>query len=147
MAMGHGSRGIARPAAHDDALRIEVELFFEPRFARRVHHAAALLGGVRRPFLRVILRRLKNRQSVPMATATPRSFNPSRSSASVTSDFAAKAERISSAWASIRCEWRSLLTMRNKLQLGAEDFRDAMKAGWRRRGRQIGLGGRGRLGR
>ena len=41
----------------------------------------------------MILRRLKNRHSVPMATATPRSFNPSRSSANVTSDFAAKAER------------------------------------------------------
>jgi hypothetical protein len=33
--------------------------------------------------LRVILRRLKNRQSVPMATTTPRSLRCSRSSARV----------------------------------------------------------------
>jgi hypothetical protein len=45
------------------------QLSFKPRLTRRVHRAAALFGGVRRPFLRVILRRLKNRQSVPMATA------------------------------------------------------------------------------
>src|SRR5271169_4696622 len=87
--------------------RIEFELPFEPRLARRVHRAAALLGGVRRLFLRVILRRLKNRQSVPMATATPRALNCSRSSESVMSLLAATAERISSACASIRCEWRS----------------------------------------
>ena len=91
----------------DDARRIEVELPFEPRLARRVHRAATLFGGVRRLFLRVILRRLKNRQSVPMATVTPRSFNCSRSSESVISLLAATAERISSACASIRCEWRS----------------------------------------
>jgi hypothetical protein len=91
----------------DDPRRIEVELPFEPRLTRRVHRVAALFGGVRRLFLRVILRRLKNRQSVPMATATPRSFSRSRSSASVMSLLAVTAERISSACASIRCEWRS----------------------------------------
>ena len=48
-------------------------------------------GGVRRLFLRVILRRLKKRQSVPIATATPRSLSRSRSSASVMSLLAAKA--------------------------------------------------------
>jgi hypothetical protein len=91
----------------DDPRWIEFELPFEPRFARRVRRATALLGGVRRLFLRVIFRRLKNRQSVPMATATPCPFSLSRSSASVISDIAAKAERISSAWASIRCDRRS----------------------------------------
>ena len=91
----------------DDPRRIEIELSFKPRLARRVHRAAALFGGMRGLFLRVILRRLKNRQSVPMATATPRSFSRSRSSASVISLLAATAERISSACASIRCEWRS----------------------------------------
>ena len=91
----------------DDLRRIEVDLPFKPRLTRRVHRAAALFGGVRRLFLRVILRRLKNRQSVPMATATPRSFSRSRSSESVMSLLAATAERISSACASIRCEWRS----------------------------------------
>jgi hypothetical protein len=71
MAMGHGSAASLAPrrttvkARHfgvrgglvneDDARRIEIKLFFEPRFARRVHRAAALLGGVRRLFLRVIL--------------------------------------------------------------------------------------------
>src|SRR5277367_2119114 len=91
----------------DEPGRIELELPFEPRFARPVHRAAALFGGVRRLFLRVILRRLKNRQSVPMATATPCALSCSRSSESVMSLLAAKAERISSACASIRCEWRS----------------------------------------
>src|ERR1700733_9163263 len=88
MAMGHGGAAWLAPA-------------------RRVRRAAALFGGMRGLFLRVILRRLKNRQSVPMATATPRSFSRSRSSASVISLLAATAERISSACASIRCEWRS----------------------------------------
>ena len=62
----------------DDPRRIEVELSFKPRLARRVHRAAALFGGMRRLFLRVILRRLKNRQSVPMATATPHRRPPLR---------------------------------------------------------------------
>jgi hypothetical protein len=85
MAMGHGGAASLAPlrttieARHlgicgglvdeDDPRRIEVELSFKPRLARRVHRAAALFGRVRRLFLRVILRRLKNRQSVPMATA------------------------------------------------------------------------------
>jgi hypothetical protein len=100
MAMGHGARlrspwGATVKARHfgvrgglvdeDDPGRIEIELPFKPRFARRVHRAAALLSGVRRPFLRVILRRLKNRHSVPMAPATPRSFSLSRSCEGVTS--------------------------------------------------------------
>ena len=54
-------------ADEDDPRRIEVELPFKPPLARRVPRAAALFGGVRRLFLRVILRRLKNRQSVPIA--------------------------------------------------------------------------------
>jgi hypothetical protein len=90
-----------------DPLRVEVELTFEPGFARRVHRAATLLCGMRRLFLRVILRRLKNRHSVPMPTLTPCSFNLSRSSAKVMSDFSTKAERIRSAWASIRRDVRS----------------------------------------
>ena len=101
MAVGHGSAASLAPrratikARHfgvrgglvdeDDPGRIELELPFEPLLTRRVHRAAALLGGERRLFLRVILRRLKNRQSVPIATATPRSFSRSRSSVSVTS--------------------------------------------------------------
>ena len=80
MAMGHGGAASLAPgrttieARHlgvrgglvdeDDPRRIEVELPLEPRLARRVHRAAALFGGMRRLFLRVILRRLKNRQSV-----------------------------------------------------------------------------------
>src|SRR5271155_1854827 len=123
MAMGHGGAASLAPgrttvkARHlgvrgglvdeDDPRRIEVELPFKPRLTRRIHRVATLFGGVRRLFLRVILRRLKNRQSVPMAAATPRSFSRSRSSASVMSLLAATAERISSACASIRCEWRS----------------------------------------
>ena len=118
MAMGRGGAASLAPwrttveAGHlgvrgglvdeDDPRRIEVELSFKPRLARRVHCAAALFGRVRRLFLRVILRRLKNRQSVPMAMATPRSLGCSRSSESVTSLLPAKAERISSACASIR---------------------------------------------
>ena len=122
MAMGHGGAASLASgrtpvkAGHlgvrgglvdeDDPGRIEVELSFKPSFARRVHRAATVRR--RAPsFLRVILRRLKNRQSVPMATTTPRSFSRSRSSASVMSLLAATAERISSACASIRCEWRS----------------------------------------
>ena len=114
MAMGHGGAASLAPgrttikARHlgvrgglvdeDDARRIEIELSFKPRLARRVHRVAALFGGVRRLFLRVILRRLKNRQSVPMATTTPRSFSRSRSSESVMSLVAATAEGINSAW-------------------------------------------------
>ena len=55
----------------DDPRRIEVELPFEPGLAGRVHRAAALFGSVRGLFLRVILRRLKNRQGVPIPAATP----------------------------------------------------------------------------
>ena len=89
MAMRYGAR-IAHPWAptvkarhfgvrgglvdEDDPRRIEVELSLKPCLTRCIHRAATLFGGVRRLFLRVILRRLKNRQSVP--TATPRSFNP-----------------------------------------------------------------------
>ena len=123
MPMGHGSAASLAPrrttvkARHfgvrgglvdeDNARRIDVELVFELHaHAPRSPCCGAALR--RAPsFLRVILRRLKNRHSEPMATATPRSYNPSRSSANVTSDFAAKAERISSTCASIRCEWRS----------------------------------------
>jgi hypothetical protein len=98
MAVGHGGAASLAPgrtavkARHlgvggglvdeDDSRRIEVELSFKPRLARRVHRAATLFGRVRRLFLRVILRRLKNRQSVPMATPTPRSLSFSRSSES-----------------------------------------------------------------
>ena len=39
----------------DDAGRIEIELPLKPRLTRRIHRAAALFGGVRRLFLRVIL--------------------------------------------------------------------------------------------
>jgi len=61
MAVGHGSAASLAPrratieARHfgvrgglvdeDDPCRIEVELPFEPRLTRRVHRAAALLGG------------------------------------------------------------------------------------------------------
>jgi hypothetical protein len=123
MAVGHGGpaslapRRTAVKAGHlgvrgglideDDPRGIEIELSFKPSLTRRVHRAAALFGGVRRLFLRVILRRLKNRQRVPMATATPRSLRCSRSSARVMSLSAATAVRINSACASIRCEWRS----------------------------------------
>jgi hypothetical protein len=34
----------------DDPGRIEIELPLEPGFPRRVHRAAALFSGVRRPF-------------------------------------------------------------------------------------------------
>ena len=66
MAMGHGGAASLAPgrttvkARHlgvrgglvdeDDPRRIEVELSFKPRLARRVHRAAALFGGVRRLF-------------------------------------------------------------------------------------------------
>ena len=66
MAMGHGSAASLSPrrttvkARHlgvrgglvdeDDPRRIEVELSFKPRLARRVHRATALFGGVRRFF-------------------------------------------------------------------------------------------------
>ena len=58
----------------------------EPGFPRRVHRAAALFSGMRRLFLRVILRRLKEPpECADGEPGTPRSFNRSRSSASVMS--------------------------------------------------------------
>ena len=60
----------------NDLRRIEVDLPFKPRLTRRVHRAAALFGSVRRLFLRVILRRLKNRHSVPMATGKRKRSGP-----------------------------------------------------------------------
>jgi hypothetical protein len=60
----------------DDSGRIEIELAFKPRLARRVQPAAALFGGVRRLFFAGDLTTLQNRQSVPMAAVTPRRSAP-----------------------------------------------------------------------
>ena len=49
----------------DEALRVEVELAFEPVFAPLHDVRAILLAGVRGLFLRVILWRSRNRQSAP----------------------------------------------------------------------------------
>jgi hypothetical protein len=82
----------------------------ESRSSRPSNHASRAhsprCGAVRRHAPSFFARDLATlEESVPMAT--PRSFSRSRSSASVMSLLAATAERISSACASIRCEWRS----------------------------------------
>ena len=55
----------------DQLLWIEIELAVEPFLAALQDVGAILLGRVRRLFLRVIPRRLKNRHSVPIATWVP----------------------------------------------------------------------------
>jgi hypothetical protein len=74
----------------DEPGRIELALRLEEGAPPGDYVRAVLLGGMRRLFLSVILRRSKNRQSVLIAMPTPRSrCSASRSSARVTSDVAA----------------------------------------------------------
>lgn len=75
------ARGSAVAACHvggrpgfvdkDQPFRIEIELAGEPFLAPLQDVGTVLLGRVGRLFLRVIPRRLKNRQIVPSATWTP----------------------------------------------------------------------------
>ena len=71
----------------DEALRVEIDLPFEPVLSRGIYIAAPLLGGVRCLFLSVIFLRWKKRQSEAMLADIPRRFNRSRNSASVISGF------------------------------------------------------------
>jgi hypothetical protein len=91
----------------DETVGIEIKLALEPRLAGGVYIAAALFGGVRCLFLRVIFRRLKKRQSEATLAETPCSINFPRSSTSVMSDFAVTASRINRACASMRRDLRS----------------------------------------
>jgi hypothetical protein len=90
----------------DDPRRIEVELPFKPRLTRRVHRVAALFGGVRRLFFARDLATLEEPPECADGDGDAALLG-SCSSANVMSLLAATAERISSACASIRCEWRS----------------------------------------
>ncbi len=64
----------------DQTLGIEVGLAFEPGQSRRLHVRPVLLGGVKRPFLRVIPWRAKNRDRPLVLVCTPRSPSRSRNS-------------------------------------------------------------------
>ena len=64
----------------DQCVGIEVGLGRKPRLARRLHVRPLLLGGVDRPFLRVMRWRRKNRHNPLVLVATPRSARASRSS-------------------------------------------------------------------
>jgi hypothetical protein len=92
----------------DEALRVEIDLSFEPILPRGIYIAAPLLGGVRCLFLSVILLRWKKRQSEAMPADIPRRFNRSRNSASVISGFTATASKINCEYVSMRCDLRSL---------------------------------------
>ena len=89
------------------AMRIVVELAFEPRLSASYDVGTILLRCMAGLFLSVIFRRAKNRHSVAMPTLTPCPLSISRSSAKVISGCLATAPRITSAWASIRPERRS----------------------------------------
>ena len=92
----------------DEPGRIELGLRLEPGAPPGDYVRAVLLGGMRRLFFSVIFRRSKNRQSVLIATPTPRSrCSASRSSAKVMSDVAATLARRKPACASIRSDRRS----------------------------------------
>ena len=84
--------GGARLVDEHQPVRIEPGLALEPGLATDYDIGTALLIRVRRLFLSVILRRSKNRQSVPMPTPIPRSAGASRNSASVAS--AARSTRL-----------------------------------------------------
>ena len=72
----------------DELVRIEIELPLEPLLAPLQDVGAVLLGRVRRLFLRVISRRLKNRHTVPIATWAPCSASSVCNSARVMSGVA-----------------------------------------------------------
>lgn len=61
-------------------LRIEVELTLEPRLARLRYVLTVLLGGVERPFLRVMRWRARKRDRLLVLEVTPCSAKASRSS-------------------------------------------------------------------
>src|SRR5688500_17078287 len=58
-----------------EALRVKIDLLFEPLLTRGIYIAAPLLGGVRCLFLSVIFLRWKKRQSEAMPADIPRRFN------------------------------------------------------------------------
>jgi hypothetical protein len=91
----------------------------EPRLTRRVHRAAALLGGVRRLFFALDLAALEEPPERADSDGDPALLSPSCSSKSVMSLSAATAERIGSACASIRCETAFAI---DAISLGASDF-------------------------
>jgi len=91
----------------DEALRVKIDLPFEPLLTRGIYIAAPLLGGVRCLFLSVIFLRWKKRQSEAMPADIPRRFNNSCNSASVISVFTVTASKINCECASIRCDLRS----------------------------------------
>ena len=90
-----------------EALRVKIDLPFEPLLTRGIYIAAPLLGGVRCLFLSVIFLRWKKRQSEAMPADIPRRFNNSCNSASVISAFTVTASKINCECASIRCDLRS----------------------------------------
>ncbi|YBW40172.1 hypothetical protein ACMYR2_2700 [Nitrobacter sp. TKz-YC01] len=113
----------------DEALRVEIDLPFEPVLSRGIYIAAPLLGGVRCLFLSVIFLRWKKRQSEAMPADIPRRFNRSRNSASVISGFTATASKINCEYVSMRCDLRSPLAFRNDVASFFEATAPADRAG------------------
>jgi len=67
---GHGGRGPGLVEEHQ-ALGIEIQLVLEPALPLLQDVGTALLAGVRRLFLRVILWRRQKRQSAATLTCAP----------------------------------------------------------------------------
>jgi hypothetical protein len=65
-----GSTGFVN---EDELAGIKLGLSLEPGFARRLHVTALLLAGMRRLFLKVMARLLKNSQTVDGTAEMPRS--------------------------------------------------------------------------
>ncbi len=69
------NRSVGRAELEDQFGRVEIELPLEPGFTRRLHIWALLLARMRRLFLYVISRFLKNSQTVEGTAETERSVN------------------------------------------------------------------------
>ena len=100
MAARHVGRGPGL-VDEDEALGFEVDLLLEPASPAAQDVGPVLFDRVAGLFLRVILRRSKNRHSVPIPTGEPRSAMAACISASVISPRSATRPRMKSAWASV----------------------------------------------
>jgi hypothetical protein len=98
-----------RPRLIDEeqAFRLKIKLVVEPGLPPPQNVRPALLRGMRRLFLSVRPCRRKNRQRVPMPTATPCSDRSALISDSVMSGLVSTRDRMTAACASMRCERRS----------------------------------------
>ncbi|MCP2001168.1 hypothetical protein J2S34_003654 [Nitrobacter winogradskyi] len=90
----------------DEALRVKIDLPFEPILTRGIYIAAPLLGSVRCLF-KCDLSALEETPKRSNAGDIPGRFNRSRNSASVISGFTATASKINCEYVLMRCDLRS----------------------------------------